>query len=333
MSRELARESFLVEVPATSANMGPGFDSLGLALDLFNCFFFRPIPNSFGEVTLHSDLSLDRKPKQNLVYRAYLYTLEEYFQEEEIPSVEILAFTDIPSARGLGSSATAIIAGVMAAGFILKAKLSFSEIIKIATRIEGHPDNVSAALLGGMVISCENREKIYSQKIDWPTEICALAAIPDLRLRTSEARKVLPQVVKLKEASFNISHTALLVSSIQKKDWIGVKVSLEDHLHQKYRASLVPGFNQIVSANRHTGVLGTILSGSGPTILVLALRSEKRSIERAEEQIKEIWRKHRIKSKIFRLKVQRERTRIKRVSQTEFEDARKELLESKENKV
>jgi len=323
----------LIETPATSANMGPGFDSFGVALNLFNRFFFRLVPDSFNEVFLYSDLNLDKKPKQNLVYRAYVYTLQRYLEQTKVPSIEILAFTDIPSARGLGSSATAIIAGILAAGFITKVKLRFSEIIEIATKIEGHSDNVAAALLGGMVISCQNKEKIYSQKIDWPLEVCALAAIPDLRLRTSDSRKVLPDLVKIKETCFNIAHAALLISSIQKKDWIGIRVSLEDQIHQKYRAKLIPGFNQIVLDLRQVGILGATLSGSGPSILVLALESERKSIKKAKERIYKIWKSHKIKSRVIELKVQKEHTKVKRIPSKEFENAKGYLLERKASRL
>lgn len=311
---------FAVDVPATSANMGPGFDCFGIALKLYNTFLFKTLDEP-GSLVFNADFPLRQNPKSNLIYKAYAHALKT-FGYKEIPGIEINVISRIPSARGLGSSASAVVAGVLAAGAVSDTNLRLSEAIDLAVDIEGHPDNVAPAILGNMTISINEPSFIYTERVPFPKELAIMVAIPDVKVHTANSRKVLPNKVLFEDASFNLRRTALMIASLYNKDWTGLRHAMFDRLHQHYRANLVPGLMRILHLCRSNGAYGAVLSGSGPSVMmIIPKHNNKDIINRLSRQIKNTWKKMNINCSIKTLDVQEYGTRIQPISAQEFENA------------
>ena len=244
---------FKVQVPATSANVGPGFDSFGLALTIYNTFIFRRSRN-FKD--------------NNLVYEAFKRTFE-YLNLDLVP-ISVQIKSTVPSTRGLGSSSTCIVAGVYAALYKIYGEIDKDLALKIATDVEGHPDNVAPAIFGGFAISLMDEGKIYHRNFELHDDLQFIAVIPNFVVRTRDARRVLPESISLGDGIFNVSRAALLVPALQELDKNLIRVSLEDKFHQPYRKTLINGYNDIESKAYEFGSLGVYLSGAGPSIMVLA---------------------------------------------------------------
>jgi homoserine kinase len=309
---------YLIDVPATSANMGAGFDCFGIALQLYNRFVFRVMEDQPGELVFRANFSLKQNPRTNLVYKAYRYTLD-CIGFNGLPGIEVNVISEIPSARGLGSSASAVVAGILAAGAIAGVNLRLSEAIEIATELEGHPDNVAPAILGGFTISTKDRNGVYSEKLDWPEELAILVGIPDIKVRTQSARKVLPRNVSFEDAVFNIQCASLFISALVKKDWRGLGIAMNDRLHQSARASLIPGLNRVLTACRDSGAIGAVLSGSGPCILSVVAAANQHAIKSVSNAIQKSWRHVHVDSEVKQLQVQKHTTKIKRINQEEMD--------------
>ncbi|MDX1917984.1 MAG: homoserine kinase [Candidatus Caenarcaniphilales bacterium] len=320
---------FAIDVPATSANLGPGFDTFGVALQLYNKFLFRILESSPNELIFRANFPLKQNIRSNLVYRAFCYTLE-CLECKVIPGVEISVLSQIPSARGLGSSASAVVAGVLAGGAITGTNFRLSEVVELATQVEGHPDNVAPAILGGMVICAQENNFIYTQKIDWPEELAILVGIPNTKLRTESSRKALAKRVLFEDAVYNLSRSALFIGSLYRKDWRGLSLAMQDRLHQPARASLVPGLARIMKATLEVGAIGTVLSGSGPSILSVVPVSEQERIESIGRVMQEVWKSMNIQSEVKILLVQRSTTKIKTIDKQEFDALSVEVLEGEE---
>lgn len=252
-----------VKVPATSANLGPGFDTLGLALNLYNTFSFKEIPKGL-EIEGCDNYYANEK---NLVYTSMLKTFNKIGYETK--GIRIEMDTDIPISRGLGSSAACILGGVMGANELAKASLSKDEILEIATEIEGHPDNIAPALFGGLVVSVMEDKNIYYNKIDIASEIKFVALIPDFTLSTTKSREVLPSTFNNKDAIYNIGRVSLLLSALSNGRFDLLKISLRDKVHQPYRKKLIPKVDEILNKCYGLGSLGVYLSGAGPTIMAI----------------------------------------------------------------
>ncbi|MDK2784380.1 MAG: homoserine kinase [Bacillota bacterium] len=262
---------FCVRVPATTANLGPGFDALGLALELYN-YIEVTVGAGTGRVNIivqgegEGELS---RGEDNLVYQA----VKRAFRQRDLdpPELCLHLVNNIPLARGLGSSAAAIVGGLRAAQELLPVPFSQDELLALACELEGHPDNVSAALLGGLVISCPDREgKHHYLKARLPESLKLVIAVPELRLSTHDARRVLPEMLPRRDAVFNLSRTALLTASLLTNDLSVLPLALEDRLHQPYRSTLIPGMDAVFAAAHQAGALGVALSGSGPSIVAFA---------------------------------------------------------------
>lgn len=253
-----------VIVPATTANIGPGFDCLGMALNLYNKIFFKEI-----EEGVQIEGCDDRfRNKNNLVYTSMIKTFEKVGYKNK--GIQIIMDSDIPESRGLGSSAACIVAGVMGANEIANSKLTKTDILEIATNIEGHPDNITPALFGGMTASIYTDGKVYFSKIPIKNNLKFYVLIPDFTLSTSESRLVLPKSVLFKDATFNVGRTALMISSLIEGNMDLLKVSLEDKLHQRYRGHLIPEYDHIMNRLNALGIKGgAFLSGAGPTIIAI----------------------------------------------------------------
>lgn len=255
-----------VRVPATSANLGPGFDCLGLAVTLYNTIHLEE-SDSFQihlSGTYNSGLPLD---KSNLVWKSMCLLWEK--AGRPIPTVSITLENNIPPARGLGSSSAAIIGGLMAANTFTGEVLTKQEILELANEIEGHPDNITPALYGGITLALEDESTVLARTLCKKPQLSVLAIVPDFELQTDKSRKVLPEVIRRKDAVFNISHVALLVEALIHEDYEFLSLGMQDRLHQMQRANLVPGLPETLQAALTAGAFGAALSGSGPTVLAL----------------------------------------------------------------
>ena len=261
-----------VKAPATTANMGPGYDCLGMALDVWNTIEVEvldsgePVVEVTGEGA--GELGTGR---DNLVYRS----MEFLFQDagQEMPLVRIRCDNAIPLARGMGSSAAAIAGGLVAANAICSQDYSPNDLLEMAATIEGHPDNVAAAVLGGMqlVISDKTEEgsRLYAVSINVPPELHAVVFVPQVRIATKDARAVLPEKVTLADAVHNMGRIGLLVASMTTNHPEYLAIATQDLLHQPYRQPLFPAMKVIFKAALDAGALGVFLSGSGSTVLAL----------------------------------------------------------------
>lgn len=254
-----------VQIPATTANMGPGFDTLGMALKLYNIVELDEADHGL-QIDVEGD-GADKIPRDsaNIVYIAAVKVFKQV--NFEPTGLKIKIINNIPLARGLGSSAAAIVGGLVAANVLSGSKLTEKDILNIATEIEGHPDNVAPALLGGIIVSAQSEGEVKYSKIDPPAKLRCVVAIPDFTLPTKLAREVLPTSVSMSDAVYNISRTALLVTALIKQDFALLSTAMEDKLHQPYRANLVPGMKKVFAAAKLAGARGIVLSGAGPTLI------------------------------------------------------------------
>lgn len=278
----------IVRVPATTANLGPGFDCLGLALQIWNTIV---VEESTGGVQMrlrgHSeDLALDRS---NLVLRS----MEEVFRRarKPFPAVRVTMTNRIPIGRGLGSSAAAIAGGVVAANEWAGAAFSQDKLLALATELEGHPDNVSAALLGGLTIVVQEGKNISVARVSPPRGWRTILFIPGHALSTKYARDILPLQVPREDAVYNIGRAALLVRAFSEGDARQLDLATGDRLHEPYRAHLVPGMDALCQAGRRAGAHGVALSGAGPSMIAFAAAEQEakrvaRAFERCARAIK-----------------------------------------------
>ncbi len=291
-----------VKVPATTANIGPGFDCFGMALSMYNVVTLEETvyPTNGLEINIISnskdDLSAITIPtdKSNIVYKAvellYNYT------GQVVPALKINIKSNIPIAKGLGSSASVIVGGIIAANKLLGNPADEAAILSIANEVEGHPDNTTPAMLGGFVLSsAEEDGSIIHRKIEWPDDWKLTICIPDYELATQISRSVLPEKVDLQDALYNAKRCALFIQALHTKDSALLKVALDDKLHQPYRTRLVPGFDEIATSLKDVEVLGTVLSGAGPSILVI---SENSRVEDVKNTVKSTWEAIGIRSSV-----------------------------------
>ena len=261
-----------VKAPATTANMGPGYDCLGMALDVWNTIEIEvldsgePVVEVTGEGA--GELGTGR---DNLVYRSMEFLFQD--AEQEMPLVRIRCDNAIPLARGMGSSAAAIAGGLVAANAICSQDYTPNDLLEMAATIEGHPDNVAAAVLGGMqlVISDKTEEgsRLYAVQINVPPELHAVVFVPQVRIATEDARAVLPEKVTVADAVHNMGRVGLLVASMATNHPEYLAIATQDLLHQPYRQPLFPAMKVIFKAALDAGALGVFLSGSGSTVLAL----------------------------------------------------------------
>lgn len=263
-----------VVVPATSANLGPGFDTLGVALAMYNTIEMAEtgILDDVIEVDGHAELE---RPDQNLVYVAARRVFERL--EYKPYGFLIREQIGIPVARGLGSSASAIVGGLVAANALAcqmtgRPGLDQDEILHLAVELEGHPDNVTPALVGGFTVTCMEDGKPLYVRFDPPAGLQAVVAIPEVPLSTKKARGVLPGEVKMADAVFNVSRATLLVAALLTGRLDLLAVASKDRLHQPYRESLVPGLSDVIQAALAAGAKSVALSGAGPSIIALVDR-------------------------------------------------------------
>ncbi len=254
-----------VQVPATTANLGPGFDCLGMALQLYNSVEMSVTPSGLLiEVQGEGSPDIPRN-EDNLVYQAALKVFKQAGYRP--PGLKIKLNNNIPVARGLGSSTACIVGGMIAANIISGNHLNQKDIINLAYGMEGHPDNVCAAIIGGIVVAVPADGEVRCLKIPPPKNLRAAVTIPEFPLFTRTSREVLPQQVPMSDVIFNLGRVALLVSALYTGDINQFGVAMEDRVHQPYRTTLVPGMKKVFAAAKLAGAKGITLSGAGPAII------------------------------------------------------------------
>ena len=277
-----------IKVPATSANFGPGFDVLGVALGLYNEILVDKAEGVFEFNWEDGSGNLMEAPvcdEENLVLTTMAAVFEQF--GFKCPGYKLWSKScAIPVSRGLGSSAASIVAGIYAANYLMGGKMTKDEISALATKIEGHPDNVVSCIEGGMVISAvaENGEVTSSQVLIAPG-LKVFVMVPDYKLSTHMARSVLPDTYTRADMVYNVSHVAMLVTALCHGDFSKLRVALGDRIHQPYRLRLIPGAEAIFDICRREGSLGEFVSGAGPTLIALVPEEDTTFAERIRPKL------------------------------------------------
>lgn len=285
--------SFRFSIPASTSNIGPGFDTLGLGLRLRN--FYDISENKEGKHRVEYTSPFDEKitPEEDLFLKAYIRTSEKL--KVKTYGIDARIANRIPAGAGLGSSAVAILGGVLSAFLLSGKEYRKEDILDIALELEGHPDNITPSLFGGFTVSSVISGKVFFKRFVIDRKLKAVVAIPDFKLKTQKARGVLPKKLSFKDAAFNINRTAFLVSAFAKKELQGIQWTFYDRVHQPSRSKLVPGLNEIIEVANSAGAIGCFLSGAGPSIVALC----SNNAEKIGKLIVNIWKKHRISSKMI----------------------------------
>ncbi|WP_448535573.1 homoserine kinase [Pseudothermotoga sp.] len=271
-----------VRVPATSANLGPGFDAIGVALSIFNEVWVEESDKKLEIEIFGEGADKISKDENNLVYRSFCKVFERVNKSPK--GIRLVLKNEIPLARGLGSSSAAIVAGLVAGNAYLGFPLNSEELLRMAVEIEGHPDNVAPALFGGVTI-CTQTPKLRCAKLPI-FELDVVLAVPDFEVKTADARKILPREVPFEDAKMNVANVAFLITALCTKRYELLEIGMQDRLHQPYRSKLIPGFYEVLERAREAGALGVALSGSGPTMIALT-KSPQAVAKAMEETFKE----------------------------------------------
>ena len=263
-------ERVTVKVPATTANLGPGFDCLGMALDIWNSIDVQIGPPGF-EIAGEGEKTLPRGP-DNLVARSLRASFEE--AGLRAPEVRISCRNEIPLDRGLGSSSAAVVGGLVAGNELAGRPIDLRRLLELAESFEGHPDNVAPALLGGCRIVVRDGESLITAPVPVPETIRTVLFIPDVPMPTDSARKLLSDTISRQDAVYNIGRAALLVRAFATGDKAHLAEATQDRLHQPERRAIFPAMGNIIRAAVGAGALGAFLSGAGSTVIALAEERE-----------------------------------------------------------
>jgi homoserine kinase len=262
---------FSIKVPATSANLGPGFDTLGLALNLWNETTITSADDFSVKVSGEGAGRLSGG-KYNLLVRAAQKLADHVGRP--LPPFYAECVNRVPLSSGLGSSAAAILTGLLAGNALLENPWSEEEILNLASVMEGHADNVAAGLMGGLVVSTLEKGKAVAHQIPIGMDVHITIALPDFRLPTKEARAALPRKVSMKDATYNISRTVLVTEAFRMGDLSLLGKAMTDKLHQPYRLKLIPGALSAMGAAREAGAAAVALSGAGPSLIAFSSKAE-----------------------------------------------------------
>ncbi|MBI2833324.1 MAG: homoserine kinase [Acidobacteria bacterium] len=269
MTQQPLLHSFEIIVPGSISNLGPGLDTLAVAVELYLRLRVEVLPSQANGLEFNlQDLDLVGENRIEQAFRAVASQ-----DGAVLPDVRVRVWSDIPLRAGLGSSGAATVAGLKLYEALARAR-PVDEWLSIATLIEGHPDNAAAALLGGITTSCQHEDgRVTARAWRWPAAIRAVVAIPALPLETAVARRVLPAAVSLKDAIFNVQRMALLLRALESGAYEDLREALRDRWHQPHRQPLVPGLAEAL-ALEHPSLLGVCLSGAGPSVVALAAQDE-----------------------------------------------------------
>ena len=301
-----------VRVPGTSANCGAGFDCLGVATTIYNYLDLTLLRN--GKVIVDSSgEGAENIPRgrRNLTWVAINRLLREVKREDEFKGAIIRMKNNVPISRGLGSSSAAIVAGLVAANEILCAPLNRQQLLKIATELEGHPDNVAPALFGGFTVSVMENGEVQTFSFQPRIKLKLIVAVPDFELSTRLARKVLPRNVAMKDAIFNVSRASMLIAALLEGREDLLPLALNDALHQPYRKKLVPGMSEVFDAAKAAGALGAVISGAG-SCLIAFTTARARLEEKISSAMVESFKAHGVKARSLILDVDRRGAQVLR---------------------
>jgi homoserine kinase len=287
-----------IKVPATSANLGPGFDALGLALDLWNETTVTPADEFTATVTGEGADRLS-SGKHNLIVRAAQRLAER--AGKTLPPFHAECVNAIPLSSGMGSSSAAILTGLLAGNALLNEPFSREEILNLASEMEGHPDNVAPALLGGLVVSMVENGKVIAQQIPVAMDICITIVLPDFYITTKQARAALPKRITMKNAIHNISRVVLVVEALRTGELDLLGKAMTDTLHQPYRLKLIPGAASAMEAAREAGAAAVALSGAGPSLIAFS-----RTESGIGESMKRAFESSGLRARVFSLGVSSE---------------------------
>jgi homoserine kinase len=266
-----------IKIPCSTSNIGPGFDTLGLALNRY--LTITACVSSSLRVTVEGN-GADHiaANASNLVFASMQHTAHKL--GITIPLIHLHLNNGIPAYGGLGGSGAAIAGGVYLANSLLRGGFSFDEMLNIAVEIEGHPDNVSAALFGGLTINCFDAErKVHCRSVKIERNLSVIACSPHFQVQTKQARKILPQTVAMQDAVVNIENASSLVAALMSGDFDALRYVTADRLHEQYRATLIPGYDAVKTAALNAGALSFNISGAGPTVFAFAVDNEERIAE------------------------------------------------------
>lgn len=276
----------LIKIPASTANMGSGFDSIGMALSLYNEIEFDIIDSGLEIYAPDDESGFDiAKDEKNLIYHSIKQTLEA--TGISMPGLRITQKNRIPQTRGLGSSSACVVGGIIAGNIISGGVLSTDEMIALAAKIEGHPDNILPTFVGGATSGVMENGMVKFIHITPPSELKCCVIIPDFPLPTKEARGILPEMVSLSDAIFNLSRAGLMVGALSQGKLELMKTALDDRLHQPYRKKLIPGYDEVMESALKNGALGCCLSGAGPTMIAFLNKDYRQFLQRMKADLKE----------------------------------------------
>lgn len=255
-----------VRVPASSANVGPGYDSFGIALTLYNSIRVSETDKGLYIKNINAPEYIPIN-SNNLVYRAVIRAFDEVGYSPR--GLKISQKSQIPMTRGLGSSSACIVGGLVAGNILSGRQLTSQRIFELANELEGHPDNVAPALFGGFCVSCIDDGKLLRQTIRLKNDIKFVAMVPKYYVGTRKSRNLIPEKIKTVDASFNLSHAASLALSFATGDYKNLSVYCKDKIHQQYRKTVVDDLDDIIEKSVECGALAAYLSGSGPTVIAI----------------------------------------------------------------
>ena len=274
-----------VRVPASSANLGPGFDSFGIALSLYNTIRVKETEKGLY-ITNSDTLEFVPTNTNNLIYRAVLRVFDEVGYT--MRGLMINQNSDIPMTRGLGSSSACIVGGLIAGNILSGRHLTSQRLFELATEIEGHPDNVAPALFGGFCISCRDEQRLIRQTIRLKSDIKFVAMVPKYFVSTKKSRGLIPKEVPIENAAFNISHASSIVYAFATGNYDGLSVFCKDRLHQPYRAEVVLDMDEIIKKSMENGAYCAYLSGSGPTVVAMVSSDNGSFVNKMNEAFKSL---------------------------------------------
>lgn len=259
---------FRISVPATSANVGPGFDVMGLAFDMYNRFTFDT--DCPEKLNIEGCLPEFAVAENNLLYTTLAQVLAQHGRLA--PNLRITFDTDLPVCSGLGSSSTCIVAGVMAANVLGNLSMDTEQILRTATQIEGHPDNVAPAILGGFVAAIVEDGLVYWHRYPISDRVSFYAIMPEVRVPTEAARAALPKTYTLTDCIYNLSRVPILVEGLERADPRLIRAGCKDRIHQEYRLQLIPQGEDVMRfVTEETDAVAVYISGAGPTIVAVVI--------------------------------------------------------------
>ena len=308
----MSERSVRVRVPATSANLGPGFDALGIACTLYNEMTLTLTHEPGLHISARGEgAAYIPGDERNIVWKSIQYLLERAGRVDEFQGARIRMSNRIPLSRGLGSSATAIVAGLTAANALIDSPFSRDDLLQLATDIEGHPDNVAPAIYGGFTVNTVTDGHVECFSFLPRIFLRLVVMVPDFYLSTKSARQVLPSEVPMKDAVFNISHAAMMVAALARGSEKHLENAFADALHQNYRAPLIPGMFDVFAAAKKAGAYGAALSGAGPCLIAFVPEHNK-CTEAVAAAMQDAFRAHEIEARSLHLRLDTKGARVLR---------------------